>query len=98
MSGWERTFWKAVLCYLVASIGCILYLLWPNYEGHAHVPFSSFPSFLLLAPLSPYFALTGFKSDPGESAGALAVFFVVFIAAFFGISRVARLSNSAVDP
>jgi hypothetical protein len=68
----------------------MVYLQWPDFEGNAHVPFSSFPGFLVWAPLSPYFALTDLKIDSGEPIGALATFLSVFIATFFVLRRTHR--------
>lgn len=44
---------KVIGCYLLAGALFLLYLEWPDYRGHAHIPFSSFPGFLLLAPIAP---------------------------------------------
>ena len=97
MSGWKSSFWHAALYYLIASVGCMLYLQWPHYAGHAHVPFSSFPSFLVFAPFSPYFAVTRFRSSSAESIGALAVFFAVFVATRFIIGRTVRKNIEGPD-
>jgi hypothetical protein len=68
---------KIIACYLLAGVGYLLYFGWPDYEGHAHVPFSDFPAFLLWSPVAPAIILGEFMTKSwGAFPGAL-----VFIAA-----------------
>ncbi|WP_090445441.1 hypothetical protein [Duganella sp. CF458] len=59
---------KIVASYLFAGAAYLLYFKWPHYDGHAHVPFSGFPEFLVFAPFSPFFLLEDFHD---RSANAL---------------------------
>ena len=90
MGRWDAAFWRAVLCYIMASIACLLYILWPNFEGHTHVPFSAFPDFLVWAPISPYLAFREFKNSASEAITALTVFGFVFVACYGALKRFAH--------
>lgn len=74
----RRIFLNIVLSHVLAGIGSMLYLQWPNYDGHADVPLSAFPFSLVWAPLAPYIAVANFSAGPRESVMALVVFVVVF--------------------
>ncbi len=73
---------RSVLSYLVASIACLVYIQWPNFEGHVHAPFSSFPYSLVLAPFMPWMALGMLTEQPLKAALSLAVFGAVFVLVF----------------
>jgi hypothetical protein len=69
---------KIVACYLIASIAYLLYSSWPHYEGHAHVPFSAFPEFLIWSPIAPYFLFQEFLASPSTAFFGLLVFCLAF--------------------
>jgi hypothetical protein len=48
---------KVIACYLLAGVAYLLYFEWPDYEGHAHIPFSDSPAFLLWSPFAPAIVL-----------------------------------------
>lgn len=48
-----KTALKLFACYLLACVAYLLYLEWPDSAGHAHLPFSDFPGFLLWSPFAP---------------------------------------------
>lgn len=77
----------SILSYLVASVACMIYLQWPNFDGHVHVPFSSFPSSLVLAPFMPWVAVGMLTVQPLDAVPALAVFAAVFALVFFLLGR-----------
>ena len=89
MARWEHVFWRAVFCYLVASITCLLYILWPNFDGHPHVPFSSFPDFLVWAPIAPYIAFKLLEGSTTEALVSIIVFGLVFVASHCALHRIA---------
>ncbi len=54
---------KLIACYLLSSISVMFFTMGFE-EGHAHVPLSSFPEYLLLSPLFPLALLVGvFEGD-----------------------------------
>ena len=69
--------------YIVTTAVALTLYRWPNFEGHAHIPFSGFPEFLVWSPLAP--AL--FVLDFPNSATAAAVFAILFGAALWLIFR-----------
>lgn len=69
---------KTLVCYLLAGAAYLLYFKWPHYEGHAHVPFSEFPAFLIWAPLAPYFLIESLFDKPVSGVFDLLVFGSVF--------------------
>jgi hypothetical protein len=82
---------RSILSYLVASVACLIYIQWPDFAGHVHLPFSSFPSSLVLAPFSPWMAVWMLTVQPLEAVLALAVFGAVF-ALVFSVSARRRAS------
>src|SRR5712691_9109755 len=72
---------KLVACYLIAGATQLVYMLWPNFGGHPHIPFTSFPGVLILSPLVPVWTLLDVLRlglDP-KLFKALAVFGVAFV-------------------
>lgn len=65
---------KVALSYLLAGAAYLLYLQWPHYAGHAHVPFSGFPEFLVWSPIAPYFLLEELLERSSKSPMGLLVF------------------------
>lgn len=65
---------KLAACYLIASISYLLYLKWPDYQGHADIPLSGFPAFLVFAPVAPLFWFDEFAADPRNALVGLIVF------------------------
>lgn len=63
-----------ITAYLIASAAYLCFIRWPDWEGHAHVPFSNFPGFLVWAPVAPYFMLTDWLATPGQSLPGILVF------------------------
>lgn len=74
---------KVVLSYLLAGMAYLLYFKWPHYTGHAHVPFSGFPEFLLWSPIAPYFLLEELLAGSSKSLIGLLVFTTVFVCALW---------------
>jgi hypothetical protein len=70
---------------MVSTASCLLYLQWPHFEGHAHVPFSSFPEFLVWSPIVPYFLAVEFERNPTEAILAT----IIFVAIFFSVLGIA---------
>jgi hypothetical protein len=73
---------KLFFCYLVAGAAYIFYLQWPHLEGHAHIPFSGFPAFLVMAPLAPYLMVADLMELRGNPILGPLVFVLSFGAAF----------------
>lgn len=44
---------KLAASYLIAAAVMLSVMLWPNYGGHPHIPWSSFPAILILSPWIP---------------------------------------------
>lgn len=65
---------KVLASYLVAGAAYLLYFAWPHYEGHAHVPFSAFPEFLVWAPIAPLFMCEALIEKRGGAVVGLLVF------------------------
>lgn len=86
---------KVVGCYLLAGAAYLLYFAWPNYEGHAHAPFSSFPDFLVWAPVVPYFILDELLSMRAGAGVGLLVFCAVFVGGLCLSLRVPRDAASS---
>lgn len=69
---------KIAVCYLLAGVAYLLYFGWPHYKGHAHVPFSAFPEFLVWSPVAPYILFQELLEKPNNALPGLFVFGVVF--------------------
>lgn len=67
---------KLLLCYLLAGAVQLLVARYPDYAGHAHLPFSSFPGFLIWTPAAPLLSLT----QAPRNWGSVAVFALTFAA------------------
>ncbi len=50
---------KAVITYLLSGAALITFHSASGIDGHAHVPFSSFPSNLIMSPFAPAFLIDG---------------------------------------
>ena len=50
---------KGIFTYLLSGAVLITYHSITGVEGHAHIPFSSFPSNLIFSPFAPAFLLDG---------------------------------------
>jgi hypothetical protein len=82
----NKLIWKFVVSYLLAAIACLLCVIWPDFEGHVHLPFSSFPRILVLSPISPFAALLMFEYQPMQAFAALTIFVAVFALVFSGFA------------
>lgn len=88
---------KVLASYLAAGAAYLLYFAWPNYAGHAHVPFSAFPEFLVWAPVAPYLAFGElFEKRTGAVVGLL-VFGAVFVGGVCVALRAPRDAASSGD-
>lgn len=65
---------QVVLPYSLAGVAYLLYCKWPHYVGHAHVPFSGFPEFLVWSPVASYFLLEDLLAGSSGSVMGLLVF------------------------
>jgi hypothetical protein len=77
---------KGLLCYCIAGAALLMYHSWSNWDGHAHVPFSGFPEFLIFSPIAPYFLGSGSENWLNE----FLVFFVtlaVLLLLVFGLPK-----------
>ena len=74
---------RTLLSYLMAGAACVVYERWPHFTGHAHIPFSGFPEYFVLAPVAPYFLLTGALAGNRSDALGVLLFAVVFAAAMW---------------
>ncbi|WP_338848868.1 hypothetical protein V8J88_07995 [Massilia sp. W12] len=75
---------RLLLAYLLAGAVLMLYLQWPHLNGHAHLPFSTFPSNLLWAALAPLMIASEFSARLQDGVISL----LLFGAAFAGFARV----------
>lgn len=94
----DLIFLRSLFSYVLASIACLLYILWPHFEGHPHAPFSSFPEFLVWAPISPYMAFVLFETRASEAVTALVIFGLVFAASYAAMTRVGRGIRGSKQP
>ena len=44
---------KFLFIYLIAGAALLVFNAYPDFEGHADVPFSDFPSMLIFSPVAP---------------------------------------------
>lgn len=94
MTRQTKVVFASIISYCFGSIASLLYMQWPNFEGHVHVPFSSFPSNLIAAPFVPVIAASSLIGTPAEAIPLLLVFAFVAGATFFLIKLFAfRESN-----
>lgn len=71
---------KVFGCYLIAGAAYLLYREWPDFEGHAHIPFSDFPALLLLSPFAPVIVIGELMTESWAALpGALVFAFVLAI-------------------
>lgn len=84
MEKYIQPFLKILACYCIAGAVLVLYLRWPHYEGHPHVPLSGFPEFLLLSPLAPVLLVSDPSIDgDGEFLSSVVLFILVFLVLLF---------------
>lgn len=74
---------KAIASYLIAGGITLAYIAWPDFEGHAHAPFTSFPSFLVFSPLIPLFLI----EDGIKETIVFLVSFIVLLCLFIWFSK-----------
>jgi hypothetical protein len=84
-----------VISYLLAGAAVVLYIKWPHYEGHSHVPFSDFPAFFVWSPVVPYAILSDLLAAPPKSLDACVLFSVVFCALLWCSIRLFQPSVAA---
>ncbi len=81
-------FLKILACYCIAGAILVLYLRWPHYEGHPHVPLSGFPEFLLLSPLAPMLLVSVPTIEGNEKfLSSVVLFILVFLSLLFLVFR-----------
>jgi hypothetical protein len=74
-----KLFLKLLALYVGAGAVQVMYEQWP-WQGHAHVPFSSFPGFLVMSPIAPIWEL-GELTSKGPThfiESGLWLFFLIF--------------------
>lgn len=69
---------KLLLAYVVAGAISVMYVMRSNFGGHADIPFSGFPEFLVWSPLAP--ALIASEMSEHQVHGTISL--LVFGAAF----------------
>jgi hypothetical protein len=69
---------KLLLAYLCSGAILVTYIMWPNFEGHAHAPFSSFPAFLVWSPVAPALIVSEYTEHQADGITSLLVFSVSF--------------------
>lgn len=85
---------KVLICYLAAGAAYLLYFAWPNYEGHAHVPFSAFPDFLVWAPVAPYLLFEELLEGRDGAVVGLLIFGTVLVGGLCFSLRSSRDTSS----
>ncbi len=104
MWGAERAYHRAVTrasaplrliaAYLVAAVAeTVVFFEWTG--GHADVPLSMFPDYLVLAPLVPVGMLPGLAERPYALAWGSTVVFVVVLAGAWRVLRPRRRAAAA---
>ena len=71
---------KLLASYLVAGAIVVTFIMRARFDGNAHIPFSSFPEFLVWSPLAPALIVNEMSEHPGQGAISLLVFCTVFFA------------------
>jgi len=69
---------KLLLAYVIAGATLVMYVRRTNFGGHADVPFSGFPEFLIWSPLAPAIILSEYSEHRMEGVISLLVFGVAF--------------------
>ena len=75
---------KLIICYQIAALVLYAYVLWPNFGGASHVPFSSFPWSLIWSPFIPIMTIAeirGVETDP-ENVKEILIFAAALVASF----------------
>lgn len=78
---------KLTACYLVAGAAYLLYVSWPHYGGHPHIPFSGFPAFLVFSPVAPFMLFEEVAIDPWRAWPGALVFGTVLVASLWIVFR-----------
>jgi hypothetical protein len=85
---------KLIFSYLIGALPCFVYIMWPNFGGHADVPFSAFPESLVLVPIAPLAAAYLITLDPKVSLIGLSIFLASAFLVFKVVNRLfPELSN-----
>jgi hypothetical protein len=71
-----------VVSYLLGALACFFWLLWPNFEGHADAPLSSFPSSLIFFPMAPFAAMWLVPVAPKAAIVGIVVFIAAALMSF----------------
>jgi len=92
-------FGKLVVCYLIAALVQHAFALWPNFDGHPHIPFSAYPWSLIFAPMLPVDTMLEFKKTGFDArlVREILVFGAAFMAsgvALFVLPRAQRKNKS----
>jgi hypothetical protein len=69
---------KLLIAYLLAGAILVMYLRWPNFEGHANVPFSGFPAVLIWSPIAPALIASEYSERRVDGVISFLVFGVSF--------------------
>jgi hypothetical protein len=75
---------KLIICYLIAAAFQLTFMVWPNFDGDPHIPFSAFPWSLIWSPYVPIdtvLEMLTSGADPMHMKVIL-VFGAAFIASF----------------
>lgn len=86
---------KLTACYLVAGAAYLLYVSWPHYEGHPHIPFSDFPAFLVFSPVAPLMLFEEVAIDPRRAWPGALVLGTVLVGGLWIIFRKRRIRKKA---
>jgi hypothetical protein len=70
---------KLLFAYVVAGAILVMYVMRASFSGHAHIPFSGFPEFLVWSPIAPALIYSKFSEHRVNGAISLLVFSVAFI-------------------
>jgi hypothetical protein len=70
---------KFSVCNLLAGAAFLLYEKWPYEQGNSHVPFSSFPEFLVWSPMAPVILFDRIIEKPIAGLFGFTIFSAVFI-------------------
>lgn len=89
MNRQKKVVLASIISYWIGSVASLLYMQWPSFQGHVHVPFSSFPIKLIFAPFVPFIAASSLFGTPAEAIPLLVIFFLVTGATFLALKFIA---------
>ena len=69
---------KLVLAYIGAGAILVMYVMRSNFVGHADIPFSGFPEFLVWSPIAPALIASEMSEHQGNGLLSLLVFSSAF--------------------